>query len=99
VSEHTSEGNRRDRVYEHPSDPADTANRILEPRSPHEPLHDLDEPHPSEHSGEDPHHRLNTEVGAIDETTDSDPYRPETPEDDADRASGVPGSGQGERGR
>jgi hypothetical protein len=46
-------------------------------------------------SAEDPHHRLNTPVGEVDETSDSDPYRTETPEDDADRASGVRGSGQG----
>jgi hypothetical protein len=93
VSEHPSESNRRERVYERPADPADTADRPLEPRSSQEPLHAADRPHPT---AEDPHHRLNTHVGEVDETTDSDPYREETSEDDSDRASGIRGSGQDE---
>ena len=32
--------------------------------------------------------------GDVDPTTDSDPYRTETPEDDADRASGIQGEGE-----
>ena len=71
---------------------ADTADRPLEPRSSSEPLHEADVPHPDD---SDPHHRLNTHVGEIDETTDSDPYRTETPEDDGDRASGIRGAGEG----
>jgi hypothetical protein len=94
LSEH-SESHRREHVYERPSDPADTAERPLEPRSSNEPFHGADRPHPDEQA-QDPHHRLNTHVGAVDETTDSDPYREEKPEDDSDRASGVRGSGQGE---
>jgi len=93
VSEQPSESKRRERAYERPSDPADTADRPLEPRSSPETLNAADRPHPS---GDDPHHRLNTHVGDIDATTDSDPYRTETPEDDSDRASGVRGSGQGD---
>ena len=49
-------------------------------------------PHPDDR---DPHHKLNTHIGEIDETTDSDPYRSETPEDDGDRASGIRGAGEG----
>jgi hypothetical protein len=85
--EHTTE-----RRHERAADPADTANRPLEPRSSSEPLHEADVPHPDD---SDPHHRLNTHVGEIDETTDSDPYRSETPEDDGDRASGIRGAGEG----
>jgi hypothetical protein len=85
--EHTNE-----RHYERAADPADTANRPLEPRSSGVPLHDADVPHPDDR---DPHHRLNTHIGDIDETADSDPYRTETPEDDGDRASGIRGAGQG----
>jgi hypothetical protein len=90
-------GNRRrtERVHERPADPADTADRPLEPRSGHEPLHDTDTPQEGGSDSPDPHHRLNTPVGDVDPTTDSDPYRPETPEDDADTASGVRGEGEG----
>jgi hypothetical protein len=84
--------NAREHNYERAADPADTADRPLEPRSSQEPLHDSDVPHPDEDA--DPHHRLNTPVGEVDPTADSDPYRAETPEDDADRASGVRGEGQ-----
>ena len=42
---------------------------------------------------QDPHHRLNNPVGTPDPDADSDPYEPPSPEDDADRASGVRGSG------
>lgn len=93
MSEHSNESHRREHVYERPSDPADTADRPLEPRSSQEPFHGADRPHPTD---EDPHHRLNTHVGSIDPTTDSDPYREETPEDDSDRASGVRGAGEDE---
>jgi hypothetical protein len=79
-----------ERHHERAADPADTADRPLEPKSSDEPLHDADVPHPDD---SDPHHRLNTHVGEIDETTDSDPYRSETPEDDSDRASGIRGAG------
>ena len=88
----TGNRQRTEHVHERPADPADTADRPLEPRSGHEPLHDADTPH---RQAEDPHHRLNTPVGDADLTTDSDPYRPETDEDDADTASGVRGEGEG----
>jgi hypothetical protein len=83
---------RRERVHERAPEPADAANRPLEPKSPHEPLLQDDQPHPRD---DDPHRRLNTPVGEPDPTADSDPYRPQTDEDDLDRASGVRSSGQG----
>ena len=82
-----------DRVYERAADPAEAADRPLEPRSSQEPLNETDEPRPD--AGQDPHHRLNTRVGDVDPTSDSDPYREEIPEDDSDRASGTTESGQG----
>lgn len=90
-----------ERHYERAADPAEAADRPLEPRSPHEPLHEADVPPQdgADEAAEDPHHRLNTPVGDVDPTADSDPYRPETPEDDADRASGVTGEGQGSEDR
>src|SRR5579875_2940048 len=81
----------REHVHERAADPADTADRPLEPRSSDEPLHETDTPHPSD---QDPHHRLNTSVGEVDPTADSDPYRAQRPEDDSDRASGVRGEGE-----
>jgi hypothetical protein len=93
MSEHETSNRHteREHVHERAADPADTADRPLEPRSSDEPLHATDTP---DGSDEDPHHRLNTHVGDIDPTTDSDPYRSETPEDDSDRASGIPGEGE-----
>ena len=93
MTERPSESrHQRDRVHEHAADPADTADRALEPRSSGEPLNAADVPH---EQSEDPHHRLNTPVGEVDPAADSDPYRAPTAEDDADRASGVPGEGEG----
>jgi hypothetical protein len=89
--ENSNRHNERAHVHEHAADPADTADRPLEPRSSSEPLHETDTPHASD---EDPHHRLNTPVGDVDPTTDSDPYRAEKPEDDSDRASGIRGEGE-----
>jgi hypothetical protein len=85
-----------DRIYERAADPAEAADRPLEPKSSSEELAARDEPRPD--TGEDPHHRLNTPVGTPDPEADSDPYRPPTPDDEADRASGVRGSGQKEGG-
>ncbi len=96
MSEQESGERRAERVYERASDPADTANRPLEPRSSDEPLHDADTPHSED---ADPHHRLNTPVGEVDPTADSDPYLTSTPEDESDRASGVTGEGQGSEDR
>ena len=85
-----------DRVYERASDPAEAADRPLEPKSSDEELAARDEPRPvDEH---DPHHRLNSPVGTPDPDADSDPYRPPTADDDADGASGVRGSGHKEAG-
>ncbi|HLI58171.1 MAG TPA: hypothetical protein VKV21_00760 [Solirubrobacteraceae bacterium] len=93
MTEHESSSRRdeREHLHERAADPADTADRPLEPRSSDEELHATDTPHPQD---ADPHHRLNTPVGEVDPTTDSDPYRAERPEDDADRASGVRGEGE-----
>jgi hypothetical protein len=82
-----------ERIYERASDPAEAADRPLEPRPSGEELHSTDEPvNEPEH---DPHHRLNNPVGEPDPDADSDPYRPPSPDDESDRASGVRGSGQG----
>ena len=93
MAEHETSNRQAERaqIHERAADPADTADRPLEPRSSSEPLHPTDTPHGSD---EDPHHRLNTHVGDVDPTTDSDPYRTETPEDDSDRASGIRGEGE-----
>jgi hypothetical protein len=93
MSEQETSSNRaeREHVHERAADPADAADRPLEPRSSSEPLHATDTPHETD---EDPHHRLNTHVGEVDLTTDSDPYRTETSEDDSDRASGIRGEGE-----
>jgi hypothetical protein len=93
----TGPRHEHERVYERAPDPAEAADRPLEPKETHEPLAEADVPRPD--NGEDPHHRLNTPVGEIDPTADSDPYRAETAEDDEDRASGVRGSGQGSEDR
>jgi hypothetical protein len=82
---------RSERVYERAADPAEAANRPLEPKSAQGPLAERDVP-PREQP--DPHHVLNTPVGEPDPAADSDPYRTPTPEDEADRASGVRGSGE-----
>jgi hypothetical protein len=96
MSEHESGSRRTERVHERAADPADTANRPLEPRAPHEPLHPTDTPEDVNRGGdEDPHHRLNTPVGDVDPAADSDPYREPTPEDEMDTASGVRGEGEG----
>jgi hypothetical protein len=93
MSEHETSNRRveREHLHERAADPADTADRPLEPRSSDEELHATDAPH---QQNPDPHHRLNTPVGEVDPTTDSDPYRSERPEDDDDRASGVRGEGE-----
>src|ERR1700744_3624789 len=95
MESHPNPGSRHepDRVYERASDPAEAADRPLEPKSSREELADRDEPRPgTEH---DPHHALNNPGGAPDPDADSAPYEPPSPDDDADRASGVRGSGHG----
>lgn len=86
-----------DRIYERAPDAAEAANRPLEPKDPKQPLKQRDEP-----GGDgpvDPHTRLNTPVGAVDPAADSDPYQAPDPDNEADRASGTTGRGQGSEGR
>lgn len=92
---HTGPRHEPERIYERASDPAEAADRPLEPKSSHERLAATDQPDAQTPSPVDPHHALNNPVGEPDPDADSDPYRPATDEDDADRASGVRGSGQG----
>jgi hypothetical protein len=84
-----------ERIYERAADPAEAADRPLEPKSSSEELSPTDEPRDPAGPEHDSHHALNTPVGEPDPTADSDPYRAETPEDDQDRAGGTRGSGQG----
>lgn len=88
-----------ERIHERGADPAEAANRPLEPKSPHRELAAEDVPEDVPGRDEDPHHMLNTPVGDIDPAADSDPYREPTSEDESDRASGVRGSGEGAEGR
>jgi hypothetical protein len=81
-----------ERIYERAADPAEAADRPLEPKSSSEELLERDEPRPTP---EEPHHRLNTPAGTPDPEADSDPYRPRSPDDEADHASGIRGSGEG----
>jgi hypothetical protein len=90
---------RTERIHERAADPAEAANRPLEPKASDEPLAPRDEPAPGPIDGRDPHHRLNTPVGEPDPVADSDPYRVASEDDEADRASGVRGTGQGAEGR
>jgi hypothetical protein len=89
-----------ERIYERAADPAEGANRALEPKDPRNRLSSTDDPEGiSEPEGADPHHALNTPVGDADPEADSDPYREPTEDDEADRAGGTTGSGQGAEGR
>lgn len=82
-----------ERIHERAPDPAEAANRPLEPRPSNEPLAATDEPQGDRPP--DPHHSLNRPAGEPDPEADSDPYPPEGGPEEADRASGVRGSGQG----
>jgi hypothetical protein len=82
-----------ERIYERAADPAEAADRPLEPKSSDEELSPRDEPRSQ--SDHDPHHPLNSPVGEPDPDADSDPYRRQSADDEADRASGVRGSGEG----
>ena len=82
-----------ERIHERAADPAEAADRPLEPKSSDEELLARDEPRPE--PDRDPHHALNNPVGEPDPDADSDPYRRPSADDEADRASGVRGSGQG----
>jgi hypothetical protein len=92
----TGPRHEHERHYERAADPAEAADRPLEPKSPPHDLSESDEPGPTtDPEGRDPHHALNTPVGEPDPTADSDPYRQPTTEDESDRASGSRGEGQG----
>jgi hypothetical protein len=80
-------------IYERAADPAEAADRPLEPKSSSKALLKRDEPGPT--PGQEPHHQLNTPVGDPDPEADSDPYRKPSPDDEADHASGIRGSGEG----
>lgn len=84
-----------ERIYERAADPAESANRPLEPKAEPRELAAEDVPQDQPHTDEDPHHALNTPVGEPDPTADSDPYREPTEDDADDRAGSVRGTGQG----
>ncbi|HEY3725849.1 MAG TPA: hypothetical protein VGL51_01670 [Solirubrobacteraceae bacterium] len=90
----TGPRHEHERHYERAADPAEAADRPLEPKSTSEPLSEADVPD-EEPRADDPHHALNNPVRTPDPTADSDPYRTETDDDDLDRASGSRGAGQG----
>jgi hypothetical protein len=92
----TGPRHEHERHYERAADPAESADRPLEPKSPPRELSEADEPgRTADTEGRDPHHALNTPVGDPDPAADSDPYREPTVEDESDRASGSQGEGQG----
>jgi hypothetical protein len=91
----TGPRHERERHYERAADPAEAANRPLEPKSASGPLAAADVPEDQPQPGADPHHALNSPVGEPDPAADSDPYRPPTEEDEQDRASSTRGSGEG----
>jgi hypothetical protein len=89
----TGRKGRTERIHERAADPAEAANRPLEPKASDEPLVSRDEPAPGPSDEPDPHHRLNTPVREPDPAADSDPYR--SGDDESDHASGTRGAGQG----
>jgi hypothetical protein len=89
----TGRKRRTEQIHERAADPAETADRSLEPKDSEAPLAPRDEP-AGETPERDAHHRLNTPVGEPDPVADSDPYRAERPDDESDHASGVRGAGQ-----
>ncbi len=90
-----------ERIYERGADPAEAANRPLEPKGAREPLAEADEPGdgPRGPRPDPPHHALNTPVGEPDPTADSDPYMQPAPGDDSDTAGSTSGVGEGAEGR
>ena len=95
TGDHPQTGPRHEpeRIYERAPDPAEAAGLPLVPKAPGDELLPRDEP--GQLPDEPPHHRLNTPVGEPHPDADSDPYREPTEQDEADRASGTRGSGQG----
>lgn len=93
---HPGPNQEPERHYERAADPAEAADRPLEPKAPPTELSSSDDPEGVPvPDNDDPHHALNTPVGEPHPEADSDPYREPTPDDDADHASGVRGWGQG----
>lgn len=88
-----------ERIYERGADPAEAVNRPLEPKTPSAEQAEAEARAREAGAPLDPHHRLNTPVGEPSPEADSDPYRAETPDDDADRASGTMGTHPGAEGR
>lgn len=82
-----------ERIHERAPDPAEAAQRPLEPKAAGDELLDHDEA--GARRTDDPHHRLNTPLADPASDADSDPYRPAGEQDEADSASGTTGSGQG----
>ncbi|MBA3420874.1 MAG: hypothetical protein H0U12_03110 [Thermoleophilaceae bacterium] len=77
------------RHHERPADPAEEADRPLEPKAP-------PEGEPLESTGArsvDPHHRLNNPVGEPDPDADSDPYQPHPEAEDPPPPGQFPGPG------
>lgn len=78
-------------VYERAADPAEAADRPLEPK-----YGKPSDPDTSADTGVDPEHRLATPAAAPDPDADADPYAPPLPdEEDTDRASGTRGVNEG----
>ena len=75
------------RHHERPADPAEVADRPLEPKERPEPAD------PEERRSEAPHHRLNKPVGEPNPTADSDPYEPNPEAEDPPPAGQFPGPG------
>lgn len=95
TGEHPRTGARHEpeRIHERAADPAEAADRPLEPRAPDHELRPDDEG--GQGPTEEPHHPLNTAVGEVHRDADSDPFREPGGQEEADRASGTTGSGQG----
>ena len=87
-------GSRREprHVHERPADPAEAADRPLEPKTrPHE--RSSDGSPDSAASDRDPHHLLNNPVGEPDPAADSDPYDPDRDAGDPPPPGRFPGPG------
>jgi len=75
------------RHHERPPDPAEAADRPLEPKERPVPLD------PERHRTQPPHHRLNKPVGEPNPAADSDPYEPNPEAEDPPPAGQFPGPG------
>ncbi len=75
------------RHHERPADPAEVADRPLEPKERPEPVD------PEERRSESPHHRLNKQISEPNPAADSDPYEPHPEAEDPPPAGQFPGPG------